>query len=138
LKDRGLRIAVAEDEAIIRLFLEETLTDLGHEVVLSVETGEALMAQGRACAPDLLVVDIGLPGVDGVQAAREVVRRGPVAVVFLTGHAEETHPVPPELAHIHLTKPVDSQGLRTAIEEALERFRQAQGVSPLQPPTDTA
>src|SRR5438067_13522038 len=85
---RSLRIVVADDERDTRQFFQELLAHLGHEVVAVAETGRELVEQCRAAHPDLVITDIKMPDMDGIQAAAEVNRDNPVPVILVTGYHE--------------------------------------------------
>ena len=68
----GARVVIAEDEAIIRLDLQETLEEEGYEVVGSTGRGDEAVALVRELMPDLAILDIKMPGMDGITAAKEI------------------------------------------------------------------
>ena len=71
------RVVIAEDEAIIRLDLKETLEEEGYEVVGETGRGDEAVELVRELEPDLAILDIKMPGLDGLEAAREISRRAP-------------------------------------------------------------
>lgn len=86
----GLRIVVAEDEALIRMDLAEMLTEAGHQVVGQASDGEQAVALAREHRPDIVVMDIKMPGLDGISSA-EVLGRDHIApVVMLTAFSDRT------------------------------------------------
>ena len=125
---RTLRIAVADDEPDMRLFFTELLPALGHQVVAVAGTGRELVEKCRAARPDLVITDIKMPDLDGLAAAREVNRDGPVPVVLVTGHPD----VDPlgaaggEYVMASLAKPVKPADLQAAVALAVARFEQFQ------------
>lgn len=122
-----LRVAVADDEPLIRAFLEDTMANLGHEVVLSAANGEDLVQGYRHYRPDLIVTDIHMPVRDGVDAVREICKERTLPVVFMTGFAERGRVAscPGECGvFVYLVKPVGSLKLQTAIDLVLRRFNQ--------------
>jgi AmiR/NasT family two-component response regulator len=86
----GLRIVVAEDEALIRLDLAEMLVEAGHEVVGQASDGEQAIALAREHTPDVVVMDIKMPGMDGISAAEVLGREGIAPVVMLTAFSDRT------------------------------------------------
>src|SRR5260370_32444608 len=84
-----LRIAVADDERDMRQFFEEVLTHLGHQVVVNAETGRQLIDRCHTTAPDLIITDIRMPDMDGLEAAAAVNQERPVPVVAVSAHSEK-------------------------------------------------
>lgn len=89
---REIRIVVADDHPIFRAGLRQVITTTrGLEVVGEAEDGEAALSLLEATRPDVAVLDVDMPGLDGIAVAREIVRRKlPVAVIFLTMHKNES------------------------------------------------
>ena len=127
---RPLRIAVADDERDMRQFLQELLPPLGHEVVAVAETGRQLAEQCRHLRPDLIITDIKMPDMDGIDAALEINRDRPVPVVLVSAHHDAELLVRAGADHImaYLVKPVKPADLKTAIAMAMMRFEQFQRV----------
>ena len=115
----GLRILVAEDEALIRMDLAEMLQEGGHQVVGQAADGEQAVQLARELRPDLVVMDIKMPGIDGVTAFRRIKANNPSArVVLMTAHTEP-HVVEAAVAEGALrvlSKPVDMASLLQLIE----------------------
>ena len=78
------RLVIAEDEALIRLDLRETLEEEGYEVVGETSRGDEIVGLVRAQRPDLAILDINLPGGDGLTAAAEITAERLAAVLILT------------------------------------------------------
>lgn len=87
--ETGLRILLAEDEALIRMDLAEMLTEAGHEIVGQAGDGEQAVALAQQTAPDLVVMDIKMPGMDGISAAEQIGREGLAPVVMLTAFSDK-------------------------------------------------
>lgn len=123
---RPLRIAVADDEPEIRQFFQELLPRLGHEVVVLAESGRQLVDQCRAVHPDLIITDIKMPDIDGLKAAEEVNRDGPVPVILVTGHHDDDLLAQSLNGHVmaFLSKPAKPVDLQAAINLAMLRFAQ--------------
>ena len=122
----ALRVVIAEDEAIIRMDLRETLEEEGYEVVGETGRGDQAVELVRALQPDLAILDIKMPGMDGVDAARIINREKICGVLMLTAFSQrevvETARDAGALAF--LVKPFQKSDLVPAIEVAMGRFRE--------------
>ena len=83
---RALRIAVADDEPDVRDYFRRILPRLGHQVVAVAQTGRELVEQCRATRPDLVITDIKMPDMDGIEAAVAIGRDGPVPIILLSAY----------------------------------------------------
>ena len=83
----SLRILLAEDESIIRMGLIRILEDAGHRVVAAPD-GRTAVRLARQTGPDLAILDIKMPGLDGLQVAREIFSRRPLPIVLLTAYGD--------------------------------------------------
>ncbi len=117
-------VVVAEDEAVIRLDLVEQLTDLGYQVVGQCGDGATAVDLCRALEPDVALLDINMPGSDGLTAARAITPAGSTAVIMLTayGQRELIDQAVSAGAMAYLTKPWSESDLVPAIETARARF----------------
>ena len=120
------RVVVAEDEAIIRLDLKETLEEEGYEVVAETGRGDEAVELVRKHAPDVAILDIKMPGLDGLSAAREIAGERRAAVVILTAFSQRDliERARDAGALAYLVKPFQKSDLLPAIEVALGRFRE--------------
>jgi response regulator NasT len=120
------RVLVAEDEALIRLDLVELLTDEGYEVVGQASDGEEAVALARALTPDVVVMDVKMPRLDGISAAEIIVGERISAVVMLTAFSQKELIARAAEAGAmgYIVKPFDSSDVVPAIEVALARFNQ--------------
>ncbi|MDQ4069602.1 MAG: response regulator [Actinomycetota bacterium] len=120
----GLRVVVAEDEAIIRLDLQETLEEEGYEVVGSTSRGDEAVALVRDLKPDLAILDIKMPGMDGITAAKEIAAGRWAAVLILTAFSQRdlVEQARDAGAIGYLVKPYQKSDLVPAIEVAVGRF----------------
>ena len=82
------RVVIAEDEAIVRLDLKEILVSAGYEVVGETGRGDEAVTLVEEHRPDLAILDIKMPGMDGIRAAREITSRHQVAVLLLTAFSQ--------------------------------------------------
>jgi AmiR/NasT family two-component response regulator len=126
----AVRVVIAEDEAIIRLDLREVLQEHGYEVVGETGRGDEAVALVREHAPDLAILDIRMPGLDGLAAAREIAAEGRAAVLILTAFSQRNliEEARDAGALAYLIKPFTQTELIPAIEVALGRFKEMQAI----------
>jgi response regulator NasT len=120
------RVVIAEDEAIIRLDLKEILEEEGYEVVGETGRGDEAVDLVRQHEPDLAILDIRMPGMDGLSAAREIAGNRRSAVLILTAYSQRNliEEARDAGALAYLIKPFQRSELIPAIEVALGRFRE--------------
>jgi AmiR/NasT family two-component response regulator len=120
------RVVIAEDEAIIRLDLKEILLSAGYDVVGETGRGDQAVELVERHQPDLAILDIKMPGMDGVRAAREITSRHRVAVLVLTAFSQRDLIEDARDAGVaaYLVKPFRREELLPAIEAVLTRCRQ--------------
>jgi response regulator NasT len=120
------RVVIAEDEAIIRLDLKEILTSAGYEVVGESGRGDEAVALVAEHEPDLAILDIKMPGLDGLQVAREITSRHQVAVILLTAFSQRDLIEEARDAGVaaYLVKPFQARELLPAVADVLTRARQ--------------
>ena len=125
------RVVVAEDEAIIRLDLVETLQEEGYEVVGETGRGDQAVALIRELRPDIALLDIKMPGADGLEVARQVSKERLCAVLILTAFSqrEVIEQARDAGALAYLVKPFQKTDLVPAIELAIGRFREMQALA---------
>ncbi len=125
---RRRRVLIADDESIIRLDLGEMLANLGYEVVGEVGDGATAVELAMRLRPDLVIMDIKMPGMDGITAARELTRERVAPVLLLTAYSERELVERAKEAGIvaYLVKPFREAELMPAIEIALSRFAEFQ------------
>jgi response regulator NasT len=128
MKRNSLRIAVAEDEPLMRMYLEDIIPDFGHEIVASAKDGAELVAECLKHRPDLIITDVRMPRMDGIEALRQIMRDQalPAVVVSAFYEAEELDDIEENAVLVHLTKPVGQEEIRSAIETAVKRFSESQ------------
>ena len=124
------RVVIAEDEAIIRLDLKETLEEEGYEVVGETGRGDEAVQLVRDLEPDLAILDIKMPGLDGLAAAREIAGERRAAVLILTAFSQRDliERARDAGALAYLVKPFQRAELVPAVEIALGRFKEMQAL----------
>ena len=122
----SLRVVVAEDEALIRLDLVEMLTEAGYEVVGQAGDGEAAIEITEKLKPDLVVMDVKMPKLDGISAAERIANQRIAPVVILTAFSQRdlVERARDAGAMAYLTKPFTIEDLMPAIELAVSRFQE--------------
>jgi response regulator NasT len=116
-------VVVAEDETLIRLDLTETLDELGYEVVGEAGDGERAVALAEELRPDLVILDVKMPVLDGISAAQRIAAQRIAPVVILTAFSQRelVERARDAGAMAYLVKPFSSADLLPAIEMALSR-----------------
>jgi two-component system, response regulator PdtaR len=127
---KSLRIAVADDEPDTREFFERYVPRLGHQVVASAENGRRLVELCRESKPDLIITDIRMPGMTGLDAVGELFREQTAPVIVVTAHAdpqwvEQAQSVG---AFGYLLKPITEKELCPAIAMAWRHYEQFQAL----------
>ena len=132
----AVRVVIAEDEAIIRLDLKETLEEEGYEVVGETGRGDEAVALVKELEPDLAILDIKMPGLDGLSAAREISAEQRAAVLILTAFSQRDliERARDAGALAYLVKPFQRSELIPAVEVALGRFREMKALADLVKP----
>ena len=122
----AVRVVIAEDEAIIRLDLKETLEEEGYEVVGETGRGDEAVALVKDHEPDIAILDIKMPGLDGLSAAREIAGERRAAVLILTAFSQRDliERARDAGALAYLVKPFQKADLLPALEVALGRFKE--------------
>ncbi len=120
------KVVVAEDEAIIRLDLKEMLEEEGFEVVGEAADGDSAVRLAREQRPQLVIMDIKMPGLDGLQAAERITEQDLAAVLILTAFSQRdlVHRAAEAGAMGYVVKPFQKADLMPAIEIALARYSQ--------------
>ncbi|MFL6060072.1 MAG: ANTAR domain-containing response regulator [Marmoricola sp.] len=122
------RVVIAEDEALIRLDLAEMLAEEGYDVVAAVEDGEQAVARTEELRPDLVILDVKMPVLDGIAAAERIASQRIAPVVMLTAFSQRdlVERARDAGAMAYLVKPFGKSDLVPAIEMAVSRFAEVQ------------
>jgi two-component system, response regulator PdtaR len=122
----SLRIIVADDEPDMRDYFRKSLPRLGHNVVAVAQNGRELVEQCRALRPDLVITDVKMPDLDGIDAAVQIYRERPVPVIIVSAYHDPELVARAESDHIlgYLVKPIKQADLAPVIALAARRFEQ--------------
>jgi len=118
------RILVAEDEALIRLDLVEMLTEAGYEVVAQATNGLEAIALAKEFRPDLAILDVKMPELDGISAAQEIIEISPVLMLTAFSQKELVERARDAGVMAYVVKPFSINDLTPAIEIAMSRHLQ--------------
>jgi len=119
-----VRILVAEDEAIIRLDLVEMLTEAGYVVVAQATNGVEAIALAQELKPDLAILDVKMPELDGISAAEKIIEIAPVLMLTAFSQRDLVERARDAGAMAYVVKPFSISDLVPAIEIAVSRHRQ--------------
>ncbi len=124
------RVVIAEDEAIIRLDLKEILEAEGYDVVGETGRGDEAVELVQRLQPDLAILDVKMPGIDGIEAARRITAEQKVAVLILTAFSQRNLIEDARDAGVvaYLVKPFQRGELVPAIEVAVARFEEYRAI----------
>jgi AmiR/NasT family two-component response regulator len=122
------RVVIAEDEALIRMDLAEMLAEEGYDVVAAVEDGAQAVARAEELRPDLVILDVKMPVLDGIAAAERIAGQRIAPVVMLTAFSQRdlVERARDAGAMAYLVKPFGKSDLVPAIEMAVSRFAELQ------------
>lgn len=128
---KRLKILLADDEAILRLDLREMLTDAGHEIVGEAANGEEAVRLARELQPEFIIMDVKMPVMDGLTAAKIISNEGVAPVLLLTAYSQQDIVEKASEAGViaYLVKPVREEQLFPAMEIAEKRFREMQSLN---------
>ncbi len=128
MKVKGFKILIAEDEAVISMSLVAMLNRLGHQVVGKAKDGKEAVRKAKELNPDIILMDIKMPDMDGLDAAKEILSVKSLPIIILTAFSQ------PELIEkadsigisFYLVKPITEKDLMPAIRLAVSRFKELQ------------
>ncbi len=123
-----MRVLIADDEAIIRLGLSEMLEDLGHTVVGHASDGAGAVRLASETEPDMIILDIKMPGMSGLDAAEAITADRPAPIIILSAYSDRAllERAASLAVQGYLVKPVRPADLAPALEMAASRFEQWQ------------
>ena len=127
----SLRVVIAEDEQLTRTIIRARLEKLGHTVIAEAGDGVQAVEAARVHRPDVVIMDIKMPNLDGIEAARKIMDDAPCALLFLSSFNEDelVEQATATGALAYMMKPFRKEDLGPALEVAVKRFRliQSQG-----------
>jgi len=123
-QDKKVRILVAEDETIIRLDLVEMLTEAGYEVIAQAENGAIAVELAKQHKPDLAILDVKMPEMDGITAAEQIILLAPVLMLTAFSQRELVERARDAGVMAYVVKPFSINDLVPAIEIAISRHKQ--------------
>ena len=123
-QDKRVRILVAEDETIIRLDLVEMLTEAGYEVIAQAENGAVAVELAKQHKPDLAILDVKMPEMDGITAAEQIILLAPVLMLTAFSQRELVERARDAGVMAYVVKPFSINDLVPAIEIAISRHKQ--------------
>ena len=130
MNTQGLRALICEDEGVTVMQLRKALVRAGFEVVGEAVEGEEGVKLAREVEPDFVIMDLNMPGLDGIQATRRIMDERPTPVIILTAYSDDKS-VDDALdagACAYLVKPVASEQLIPAVKAAIARFETMEAV----------
>ena len=127
---RRLRIVVADDEPRMRHYYQDVLPLLGHQVVFAAQTGRELVDYCRNTRPDLIISDIKMPDLDGIEAIAEIGRGEPMPAILVSAYHDPDliERTKGEQVLAYLVKPIKQADLEVAIGLAMQRFEEFQAL----------
>lgn len=128
---QDIRVLIADDEGVIRMGLKSMVTTLGYQVVDTAANGDDALEKTRRHRPDLLLLDIKMPGKDGLTVAEVLAAEMPLPIIMLTAYTDKALIERAVNASVmgYLVKPIHEGKLGPMIELALQRFAEMQGVA---------
>jgi AmiR/NasT family two-component response regulator len=126
----SLRVLVADDESLRVMSLKGQLESIGHRVIAEAANGKEAVTLARELRPDLAILDIKMPEMDGIEAAQTITQEHPIPIILLTAFSEKELAERAANANVaaYLMKPVSEQDLLPAIALAVSRFKEFQSL----------
>ena len=128
---KKMSFLIADDEALIRMDLREMLNDAGHDVVAEAANGEQAVELARKFLPEFIIMDVKMPVMDGLTAAKIINQEGIAPVLLLTAYSQQDIVAKAKEAGVvaYLVKPVREEQLFPAMEIAASRFAEVQALN---------
>ncbi|HSQ22318.1 MAG TPA: response regulator [Coriobacteriia bacterium] len=125
-----MRVLIAEDEALIRMDLREMLVEEGHDVVGEARDGAEAIALARELAPDVIFMDVKMPGTDGLAAARTIGEERLAPVIMVTAFSQQSYvnEAADAGAMAYLVKPFTKRDIVPAMTVAVSRFAESRAL----------
>lgn len=126
----AMKVLLADDEPIIRMDLRKTLEKMGHEVIAEANDGESAVELARQKCPDIAILDIKMPKMDGIDAAKIISDEGIAPVLLLTAYSQKDliERAKDARVYAYLVKPFKESDLLPAVEVAISRFQEIQAL----------
>jgi response regulator NasT len=126
----SLRVLLADDESLRVMSLKGQLESMGHKVIAEAANGKEAVNLARELKPDLAILDIKMPEMDGIEAARTITQERPIPIILLTAFSEKELAERAAEANVaaYLMKPVSEHDLLPAIALAVSRFKEFQAL----------
>ncbi len=126
----ALRVLIADDESLRVMSLKGQLESIGHKVVAEAANGKEAVNLAHELKPDLAILDIKMPEMDGIEAAQTITQERPIPIILLTAFSEKELAERAANANVaaYLMKPVSEQDLLPAIALAVSRFKEFQAL----------
>lgn len=128
MAERKLRVFIAEDEPIVKMGFEALVRICGHEIAGTATDGQAAIEGVRVTGPDVVIMDIDMPIVDGITATERINAERETPVIMVTGYRKNAYVERACAAGVfaYLQKPVDEYEMRSALQIAVSQFEQRQ------------
>jgi AmiR/NasT family two-component response regulator len=122
--EEWMRVLLADDEAVIRMGMRAMLEDAGHLIVGAATNGKTAVELARTVNPDIVILDIKMPVMDGLEAARQIMTERPMPIVMLTAYSQRDLIEQAKAASVfaYLVKPVKEELLAPTLDLARKRF----------------